>query len=165
MTSRRSSGSSRDERAVEPMRSQNITLSGRRSAEVSDATDAFGRMRRPDRDAVSRRVFEAQRGDRFQQTGGDGRARLTPISLRSSAVRLGKSSASTSFSRNAASYRSRPSVSQPVRDVHCRSLVQPSRRAEHGSFKIGLSRQDYFRLNLVVGSRSDRRIIGGPPLS
>src|SRR3954468_22110218 len=37
MTSRRSSGSSRAESAVEPMRSQNITLSGRRSAVLSDA--------------------------------------------------------------------------------------------------------------------------------
>src|SRR5580704_2565517 len=37
MTSRRSSASSLDERAVEPMRSQNITLRGRRSAVVKVA--------------------------------------------------------------------------------------------------------------------------------
>ena len=42
MTSRRSSGSSRAHSAVEPMRSQNITLSGRRSAVVSDASGQPG---------------------------------------------------------------------------------------------------------------------------
>src|SRR6476659_9104465 len=38
MTSRRSLGSSRAERAVEPTISENITLSGRRSAVVSDTS-------------------------------------------------------------------------------------------------------------------------------
>ena len=52
MTSRRSSGSSRDESAVEPMRSQNITLSGRRSAVVSDEPRlrSIGRLVDTDRD-------------------------------------------------------------------------------------------------------------------
>jgi hypothetical protein len=51
----------------------------------------------------------------------------TPRSFKSSAVKLGKTEASISFSRNAASYRSRPRLrSQPERSIYCPSY--PRRR-------------------------------------
>ena len=69
MTSRRSSGSSRDERAVEPMRSQNITLSGRRSASaVEDRFRALASSRGVQKFRPASQACRLTKcGDRFEQ--------------------------------------------------------------------------------------------------
>src|SRR5580704_11120107 len=107
MTSRRSSGSMRAERAVEPTKSENITVTWRRSARASGA--ALGAL-----DAVAtsaeaalplasaRRAAIASRSLRRCPNAA------TPSSFRSSAVRPGRTVSSISFSRNAASYFPRP---------------------------------------------------------
>src|SRR3954454_17583803 len=111
MTSRRSSGSSRDESAVEPIRSQNITLSGRRSAVVSDTSGGLvGSGGAEDETWVGASAGRAW--ERNAAIASNRRRRwrmeLTPMSLSSSAVSVGRTSASTSFVRNAASYCSSP---------------------------------------------------------
>src|SRR4051812_13562338 len=111
MTSRRSSGSSRAESAVEPIRSQNITLSGRRSAVVSDVPRlSAGSVGGPGETGTKARSWAASR--RRATIASNRRRRwrikLTPMSFSSSPVSVGNTSASTPFSRNAASYWSRP---------------------------------------------------------
>ena len=107
MTSRRSSGSMRAERAVEPTRSENITVTWRRSARSSGealgaldpvATSAAGALPL----ASALRTAIASRSLRRCPSAA------TPSSFRSSAVRLGRTVSSISLSRNAASYFPRP---------------------------------------------------------
>jgi hypothetical protein len=96
---------------VEPIRSQNITLSGRRSAVVSDALRLpvellSGRGGNPTGspgEGPSERKAAIATSNRRRWPMAE-----TPSPSRSSAVRWHKSSALTSFSRNDASYRSSP---------------------------------------------------------
>src|SRR4051794_23285195 len=111
MTSRRSSGSSRDDSAVEPIRSQNITLSGRRSAMLSEtlgcptgSTGEEGETEATDSADAAWECNAAIASNRRRRWP----IGTTPISLRSSVVSLGNISASTAFSWNAAAYCSRP---------------------------------------------------------
>ena len=100
MTSRKSSGSRRVASSVEPTRSQNITVSCRRSALVGAG--------------VSRTIVSAMTGAWVPSAAiaSSNRRRwpigTTPISLRSSDVRLGSTLSSISFTRNAGSYCSSP---------------------------------------------------------
>src|SRR3954470_12713541 len=106
MTSRRSSGSRRAERAVEPIRSQNMTLSGRRSAVFPVGSVSVGE------DEIWIGVSPGVAWSRNAAIASNRRRRwrmeLTPMSLSSSAVSVGKASALTSFSWNAAAYCSSP---------------------------------------------------------
>ena len=98
ITSRRSSGSRRAESAVEPTRSQNITVSCRRSASA---------------DAERALPMPAGTSGRSAAIASSNRRRCptkpTPRSFRSSGVRLGNTLSSISLARNAGSYCSRPS--------------------------------------------------------
>src|SRR5215831_13157313 len=107
MTSRISSGSRRADSAVDPTKSENITVTWRRSARSSGGTPrALEVLTRSVEGAFSvvleRSAAMASRRMRRWPTGP------TPISFRSSCVRLGMTRSSISFSRNASSYRSRP---------------------------------------------------------
>src|SRR5271165_5627408 len=93
MTSRKSSGSRRAPSAVEPTRSQNITVSGLRSASAGAVAALSGTGLRSLRNAA----IAASNLRRCP-------TRLTPRSLRSSAVSSGNTAASIAWSRNAASY-------------------------------------------------------------
>ena len=107
MTSRRSSGSMRAESAVEPTRSENITVTWRRSARSSGgALGATGR---------GRCVNGWRLAARIATQSSDGIEQLTPVPecgdaklLQVLCVRLGRTVSSISFSRNAASYFPRP---------------------------------------------------------
>src|SRR5271157_3543039 len=99
MTSRMSSGSSRFERAVEPTRSQNITVNCRRSAaSVDEGLDE--RLAGFVTVSVAQRLAIALRR-RLRSP------RVTPSFSRSSPVRSSRTSAPIELSRNAASYRPR----------------------------------------------------------
>src|SRR5262252_1431903 len=100
MTSRRSSGSSAAERAVEPTRSQNITVSCRRSTAEAGAAWSAGAVGAGR--SASRKAAIAASNLRRCPT------RLTPRSFRSSAVSSGNTAASIALSRNASSYCSNP---------------------------------------------------------
>ena len=107
MTSRRSSGSMRAERAVEPTKSENITVTWRRSARSSGGAlgvlDAVLRQRKAP--YCSRRYAEP----RWHPAASAGaQLTVTPSSFRVSCVKLGRTVSSISFSRNAASYFPRP---------------------------------------------------------
>jgi hypothetical protein len=95
MTPRRSSGSSRADSGVEPTRSQNMTVSWRRSA--SDRTGVSGRA---GASAASAAIASSRR--RRCPT------EAIPMLTRSSAVSRGNTCASTSFSRNIRSYCASP---------------------------------------------------------
>ena len=97
----------RAESAVEPTKSENITVTWRRSARSSGealgaldvvATSAEGALPL----ASARRAAIASSSLRRCPSAA------TPSSFRSSAVRLGRTVSSISFSRNAASYFPRP---------------------------------------------------------
>src|SRR5271166_2030486 len=99
MTSRMSSGSSRFERAVEPTRSQNITVNCRRSAAsvdegLKEGLGGFGAVSVAQTLAIalSRRLRSP---------------RVTPSFSRSSPVRSTRTSGPIELSRNAVSYRPR----------------------------------------------------------
>ena len=107
MTSRRSSGSMRAESAVEPTKSENITVTWRRSARSSGgalgaldvvvaSTDGALPL------ASLRRA--AMASSSFTRCPND----ATPSSFRFSCVRLGRTVSSMSFSRKIASYFPRP---------------------------------------------------------
>src|ERR1700730_8231269 len=111
MTSRRSSGSIRAESAVEPTRSENITVTWRRAARSSGVALGGEDTASPE-GSFARKAVMASRSLRRCPTIP------TPKSFRSSAVRLGRTVSSISFSRNAASYLSRPRLrSQPLRSI------------------------------------------------
>src|ERR1051326_5256148 len=104
MISRRSSGSMRAESAVQPTRSENITVIWRRSAlSLAGLSTLEGRA---GGGAVAfaslARAGMASRSLRRCPT------RTTPTSFKSSAVKLARTVASIALSRNAASYCSRP---------------------------------------------------------
>jgi hypothetical protein len=97
----------RAERAVEPTKSENITVTWRRSARSSGcalgvldvvAGSTEGALPRV---SVPRAAMASSRIRRCPSAA-------TPSSLRSSAVRLGRTRSLISFSRNAASYCPRP---------------------------------------------------------
>ena len=101
-----SSGSRRVESWVEPTRSTNITVSCRRSAWAAAAATAglgAGAM-----SAVAARGGGASAPVRRASMASSSLRRwpttVTPMSLRSSAVSLGRTSASIPLSRNAGSY-------------------------------------------------------------
>ena len=98
---RMSSGSSLADMAVEPTRSQKITVSWRRSA-ASAAGGGTDGLASPNAFSAPSRLAIALR---MRLRGPSGR----PIFSRSVSVKSGKTSASISLSRNAASYRSNPS--------------------------------------------------------
>src|SRR6516164_5565169 len=100
-----SSGSMRAESAVEPTKSENITVTRRRSARSSGETTVGALVAAPDDGVASasvRRAAMASRSLRRWPTTE------TPRSFRSSAVRFGRTVSSISLSRKAASYRPRP---------------------------------------------------------
>ena len=106
MTSRRSSGSIRPDSAVEPTKSENMTVTWRRSARSSgralgalEVVAASTEVGLPF--ASLRRAAIASRSLRRCPTA------VTPSSLRVSCVRLRRTASSISFSRNAARYFSR----------------------------------------------------------
>src|SRR6516162_262955 len=99
MISRRSSGSSCAESAVEPTRSQNITVNCRRAAAISMTSWHSGPG--SGRPSVRKAAIAASNFRRCP-------TRLTPISLRSSAVSSGSTAASISLSRKAFSYCCNP---------------------------------------------------------
>ena len=110
MTSRKSSGSMRAESAVEPTRSENITVTWRRSA-VS-LGEALSMSERASAGAALLGVG-AQRGDGVEQLAAVPE-RGYANSFKSSAVSLGRTVSSISFSRNTASCFPRPRLrSQP----------------------------------------------------
>src|SRR5271167_4676773 len=92
MISRRSSGSNRVESAVEPTRSQNITVSCRRSAVWATAAGTGAASTSLRNAAIAASSFR-----RWP-------TRLTPRSLRSSAVSSGNTAASIALPRKASSY-------------------------------------------------------------
>ena len=95
----------RADRAVEPTKSENITVTWRRSARSSGGAlgAVAGRRQQGALPPVSvRRAAIASSSLRRCPTAE------TPRSFRSSAVRLGRTVSSISFSRNAASYFPRP---------------------------------------------------------
>src|SRR3954468_8886735 len=154
MTSRRSSGSSRDERAVEPIRSQNITLSGRRSAVVSAERRVpvgLAGESGEDRTRSSASMVWERKAAIASNRRRRWRIELTPMSLSSSAVSVGKTSASTSFSRNAASYWSRPRLFShpPTSTAVSSGLVMLA--AEHRADESPTSRQEA-QVSVVHGS-------------
>ena len=105
MTSRRSSGSMRADSAVEPTKSENITVTWRRSA----ASRALGSIagcgdtgKAPASSAIASSSFLRWPND------------TTPMSLRSSLVSRPSSSMSMSLARNISAYWARPILrSQP----------------------------------------------------
>ena len=107
MTSRRSSGSMRAESAVEPTKSENITVTWRRSARSSGG--ALGAL-----DVVAASTEGAlplaslRRAAMASSSFTRCPSAVTPSSFRCSSVRLGRTVSSISFSRNAASYFPRP---------------------------------------------------------
>ena len=107
MTSRKSSGSMRADSAVEPTRSENITVTWRRSARSSGcALGALDVVAASTEWRLTARVV-TQSSDGIEQLEPVPDA-VTPSSFRVSCVRLGRTVSSISFSRNAASYFPRP---------------------------------------------------------
>ena len=108
MTWRMSSGSRRAESAVEATRSQNMTVSWRRSA-VSRAASAGEGLRdrgaRATSSGAADGVFSPSIADMILSRWP---TEATPRSFRSSTVSLGSTASSMSLSRNAASYCPRP---------------------------------------------------------
>ena len=128
MTSRKSSGSMRAESAVEPTRSENITVTWRRSAASLADRSIVARASGGGAFTLAsvRRAAMALSSVRRCPT------MPTPISFKSSAVRLGRTVSSIAFSRNAASYCSRPRLrSQPPRSMVVRLKVLTIRRRAH----------------------------------
>ena len=107
MTSRKSSGSMRAESAVEPTKSENITVTWRRSARSSGC--ALGVL-----DVVAASTDGAlplaslRRAAMASSSFSRCPTAATPSSFRFSCVRLGRTVSSMSFSRKAASYFPRP---------------------------------------------------------
>jgi len=97
-----SSGSSREASAVEPTRSQNMTVTCRRSASGL-AADLLASWAAASTAGTDCKAAIAADNRRRSPTN------LTPRSFRSSAVRLGSRSAPILFARNAGSYCSSPS--------------------------------------------------------
>ena len=107
MTSRRSSGSMRAESAVEPTKSENITVTWRRSARSSgEALGALDVVAASAEGALP--LASVRRAAIASSSLRRCPSAATPSSFRSSAVRLGRTVSSISFSRNAASYFPRP---------------------------------------------------------
>ena len=108
-TSRKSSGSRREASAVEPTRSQNMTVSCRRSAELAAMpaspprrTGSVDGTGAPEIGEPSRNAAIA--ASSFRRWPID----VTPSPIRSSAVSFGRISASISFARNAVANCSSP---------------------------------------------------------
>jgi hypothetical protein len=91
-------GSKRIDSGVDPTRSQNITVSWRRSASAG-AVPPLGAM-----DGVGSGGAAARRAAIASSSRRRSPTKVTPRSFRSSAVRLGSTSASILFSRKACSY-------------------------------------------------------------
>ena len=91
----------------------------RRAPSPAAARPRLGRGRRAsaERSAPARSAAIASSSLRRWPTAA------TPSSFRSSAVSLGRTSASTSLSRNACSYWLKPEPAQPSRDVHLRPPI------------------------------------------
>ena len=122
----------RADSAVEPTKSENITVTWRRSARSSGrALGALDVLAGSTDGALPlasfRRAAIASSSLRRCPT------MLTPSSFRSSAVRLGRTVSSISFSRNAASYLSRPRL----RSQTTTSMTAPTigGGAHHGSVR------------------------------
>jgi hypothetical protein len=108
---RRSSGSMRAERAVEPTRSENITVTWRRSARSSrGALGAVDAVATSSEGALP--LAEVLRAAMVSSSLRRCPSAATPSSFRSSAVRPGRTVSSISFSRKAASYFPRPRLTQ-----------------------------------------------------
>jgi hypothetical protein len=113
MTSRRSSGSIRAASAVEPTRSENITVTWRRSPTASRGGSAIDELADDDTgegtdvvagdDAAVASISERKRAIASSNLRRSP-TRTTPRSFKSSAVNLGSTSLAILFSRNAASY-------------------------------------------------------------
>src|SRR6516164_5614072 len=101
MTSRRSSGSMRADSAVEPTRSENITVTWRRSAASLGATATVA--------GAGAAVFASERRSAIASRNTRRSPTVeTPNSFRSSAVRRGRTFSVIELLRKVASYFSRP---------------------------------------------------------
>src|SRR6516164_4775816 len=123
MISLKSSGSKREASGVDPTRSQNISVSCRRSA--SDPAARVGPTT-PSACSACRTAMASSSLRRWP-------SEATPISLRSSFVRDDRSGASMSLSRKIASYCSRPKfLSQPRTSMAPPGfLLMPARKEGH----------------------------------
>ena len=142
---RMSSGSSRADIAVEPTRSQNITVSCRRSA-ASALGSETGPAERLDPPAGTLRLAIALRS-RFRCPSG------TPSFSRSASVSSGRTSASISLSRKTASYWPRPTL----RSQSPTSMIASTQRERTIANAQGLVKR-----RACVGERTCRRLFRGP---
>ena len=173
MTSRRSSGSSRAESAVEPARSQNSTVTCRRSAEPASRSEADcgtdGPMVGEGLGAGIAAAPEAN-GARSAAAAASSLRRCptaaTPISFRSSAVRSGSTEVSTRLSRNAASYwpRPRPCSQAPTSVTGRPSAARaPSRSRRSAARSPPRPASPPAATNVLPGPLRPSRPSGAPP--
>ena len=133
----------RAESAVEPTKSENITVTWRRSAAVSLADSIVeGASGSPFAVASVRRAVIASNSARRCPT------MLTPISFRSSAVKFGRTFSLISFSRNAPSYLSRPRV----RSHPPMSMMAPSTTNHLGLSSLADESSTYRAAQIRIGS-------------
>ena len=125
----------RAESAVEPTRSENITVTWRRSARSSGgalgALDVVAASTEGALPLASLRRA-AMASSSFTRCPND----ATPSSFRFSCVRLGRTVSSMSFSRNAASYFPRPKAPQPDHNVHEGAHNQWWRASSAGAARV-----------------------------
>ena len=126
MTSRRSSGSSRAESAVEPTRSQNITVSCRRSASTGAGGSGSDVALVADR-AASRVGRSRQGGDRVEQPAAMADRAHAEL-FRSSAVSSGKRSRHRYRCRGTPDVLFEAQPAQPRRYVHAVILGSEERQ-------------------------------------
>ena len=107
----------RAESAVEPTKSENITVTWRRSARSSGCALGALDVVAASTDGVLP-LASARRAAMASSSLRRCPSAVTPSSFRSSAVRLGRTVSSISFSRNAASYFSEAQAPQPDHNVH-----------------------------------------------
>src|SRR5262249_31268984 len=166
MTSRRSSGSMLADSAVEPTRSENITVTWRRSArssecgpEVLDAVAVSAEGALP---VAPRRAAIASSNVRRCPRAA------TPSSFRSSAVRFGRTFSVISFSRNAPSYFPRPNLRS---QTTMSTMARPIQGSCTSSFRLGgVSRRpetaadNRFRCQSVPLSKTVPRLVATYPV-
>ena len=138
---RQSSASSFAARLVEPTRSQNITVIGRRSAAISETLAGPGLAGGLGEIGVSGPAV-AGVADLSSEIASSSFLRCPtlaiPSSFRSSPVRRGRTSASTELSRNAASYCSRPKLrSQAPTSMREPPFQFHYQRGEYGCPEVG----------------------------
>ena len=130
MISRKSSGSMDTDSAVEPTRSQNITVTCRRSAESARTSLlAVASLELVSADEIRLMAFMSL----IRSPSG------IPISRRWSSFRSLSIPKSSALSRNVASYFSKPRLRQPTTQVHGGALIPP--RAFNGHDQCVIMRE------------------------